>query len=111
MCEQTPKRRWLRFSLRTLFVAVTVLALFGGYTANQLHQSDRILKRLQGYPPMRGGVLTMKLQPRPFPWTTPAAWIRPVRAIQLDHRFVSEVEAEEIKRMFPEANVYFPWIL
>jgi hypothetical protein len=34
----TPKRRWFRFSLRTLFVVVTVIACWMGYQLNWIRQ-------------------------------------------------------------------------
>ena len=33
------KRRWFRFSLRTLFVAVAVFCAWLGYHVNWMHQS------------------------------------------------------------------------
>jgi hypothetical protein len=37
MTETKPKRRWFRFSLRTLFVLVTVIGVAAGWLANQLN--------------------------------------------------------------------------
>ncbi len=39
----TPNRRWLRYSLETLFVAVTVLACWLGYELNWIHQRREAL--------------------------------------------------------------------
>ncbi len=39
----TPKLRWLRFSLRTLFVVVTVLACWLGYYVNWHAQRNAVL--------------------------------------------------------------------
>jgi hypothetical protein len=38
-----PKRRWLRFSLRTLFVVVMVFACWLGYELNWLHRRQHLL--------------------------------------------------------------------
>ena len=35
--KASPRRRWFRFSLRTLFAAVTVLCVVGGWVAYQLN--------------------------------------------------------------------------
>jgi hypothetical protein len=38
-----PNRRWLRFSLRTLFVVVTVFCVWLGYHVNWIHQRRALL--------------------------------------------------------------------
>ena len=46
--SESPKRRWLRFSLRTLFVVVTVLAAFSGwvvYHLNWIRERHQLLAR------------------------------------------------------------------
>src|SRR5262245_14455321 len=37
MTETKPKRRWFRFSLRTLFVGVTVIGIAAGWVVYQLN--------------------------------------------------------------------------
>ena len=37
MTETKPKRRWFRFSLRTLFVLVTIVGVAAGWVAYQLN--------------------------------------------------------------------------
>jgi len=71
-----PKRRW-SFSLRTLFVVVTVVACFGGSVTKQVHDRERVLESLRSNPPMAGNAFILKIRPMPTPWTTPAVWIRP----------------------------------
>jgi hypothetical protein len=47
-----PKRRWQRFSLRTLFVVVTVIGGWLAYEANRIHEQARavaIIESLGGY--------------------------------------------------------------
>ena len=39
-----PNRRWLRFSLRTLFVVVTVIACWLGWNLHQVRERDRLLE-------------------------------------------------------------------
>jgi hypothetical protein len=36
MIDKPPPRRWFRFSLRTMFVVVTILAAVGGWVASRL---------------------------------------------------------------------------
>jgi len=40
-----PKRRWFRFSLRTLFVVVTVFCLWLGYHVNWMQQRRALLNK------------------------------------------------------------------
>jgi hypothetical protein len=41
-----PKRRWLRFSLRTLFVVVTVFACWLGWNVNRVRQRYELIEYL-----------------------------------------------------------------
>jgi hypothetical protein len=111
MTSRFEKRRWLRYSLRTLLVSVTALALLGGLVANQMHQREQMLARLRALPRLPGVALYLVVKPKPAPWTCPAAWLRPVHSIPLDARQVSKQEAERIRRLFPEAEVYFTYFL
>ena len=52
-----PKRRWFRFSLRTLFVLVTVLCVWLGYQVNLVSQRRdfvRMLEQSPVYPTKKG---------------------------------------------------------
>ncbi len=42
--DATPltRRRWFRFSLRTMFVLVTVIAIFVGYHVNWIRQRNEL---------------------------------------------------------------------
>ncbi len=42
--SSSPRRRWFRFSLRTLFVVVTVLAVFIAYHVNWIHQRHEFIE-------------------------------------------------------------------
>ncbi|MGD9724293.1 MAG: hypothetical protein AB7O59_24070 [Pirellulales bacterium] len=44
MSELTPKRRWFRWSLRTLFVVVTAICVALGYQWNWIQQRHRALE-------------------------------------------------------------------
>ena len=46
MTETKPKRRWFRFSLRTLFVLMTVIGVWLGYQASSVRQRKQLLSRL-----------------------------------------------------------------
>ena len=48
MTETKPKRRWFRFSLRTLFVLVTIACIWLGYSFNWIRQRHDYLKAHPG---------------------------------------------------------------
>ena len=43
-----PRRRWFRFSLRTMLVLVTVISVYLGWAANWKRQRREFLKSLSG---------------------------------------------------------------
>ena len=43
MTETKPKRRWFRFSLRTLFVLVTLLCIWLGYQVNWIYHRHKLI--------------------------------------------------------------------
>jgi hypothetical protein len=45
-----PKRRWFQFGLRTLFVLITLIALWLGYYANWIYQRREARKWLDAHP-------------------------------------------------------------
>src|SRR5438128_2274316 len=45
-----PTRRWFRFSLRTIFVVVTVLAIALGWNAHRLRERQKLLALIQSLP-------------------------------------------------------------
>jgi hypothetical protein len=47
--EAKPKRRWFRFSLRTLFVLITACAIFFGWELHWKNQRHEYLKTHKGF--------------------------------------------------------------
>ena len=108
-----PKRRWPRFSLRTMFVVVTVFGCWLGWNLQQVRERERFLREI----PSRGGsfyALTgvpqyppVKLRPisAPFVWSWLGATAVPADAISLPHDKFSRDEIERARRLFPEAGI------
>ena len=46
MTETKPKRRWFRFSLRTLFIFVTIVCIWLGFQVSTVYHRKRLLSRL-----------------------------------------------------------------
>lgn len=57
MTETTPKRRWFRFSLRTLLVVVLLLSLPLGWFAVKLRQAEKQRKAVEAIREARGRVV------------------------------------------------------
>lgn len=105
------KRRWFRFSLRGLFVGVSVLCLWIGYRVNQVDRRDKIFKR---------GVIVSQ-HPCPPKAYMPGTRIV-TRVIFGDTRYrylklsqsATESDRKDAELAFPEASVqrwsepYFP---
>src|SRR5688572_18516465 len=47
MMHLLPKRRWLRYSVRTLLIAVTILCVWLGYEANHAYRRLQARNRLE----------------------------------------------------------------
>ena len=102
------KRRWFRFSLRTLFVVVTVLGAGAGwvvYQLNWIRQRDAVLKREEI-------VFLTRLNPVPGqswnspPW--PLAWFGAEAAGSPEFLLPDTTPDEDvarIQRLFPETRV------
>ena len=103
-----PNRRWFRFSLRTLFVVVTLLACWLGYEINWIRQRHALLSL------DNSGGFTLTVQG--IPDGTPAPWsIRLFGETGYGQIIVEEPDryrdAHQTKRLaevlFPEAKIQF----
>ena len=62
MIARSPHRRWFRFSLRSLFVAVTLFACWLGWNWRQVRERDSLLQ-LAGVYRADSGPLHRRLKP------------------------------------------------
>jgi hypothetical protein len=103
--SETPKRRWFRFSLKWLLIAVTTIALWLGWNEYQLHQREAVEK----YITSQGGVLN--LGPPEHPWKRlPITWrLLGAKSVQFIHArgIADEGNREQTRASFPEAEIYF----
>jgi hypothetical protein len=111
MMPATSNRRWSRFSLRALFVVVTVLGCWLGYVTNWIHQRHAAIawpSAVQIGPPL--GLS------KPLSWSLRLFGERPhgeltllvkreshAGALNLDA--IEEAEMERLQRLFPESHV------
>jgi hypothetical protein len=99
-----PKRRWFRFSLRTLFVVVTVMAMAAAWLAWVI-SLDRQRIELRNSIFARGGRIEWDAD-----YEFPAFWFRewicndfPAQRIRVPQAHEFEFRAQ-VKRLFPEAE-------
>ena len=114
-----PRRHWFRFSLRTLFVAVTALAGWLGYELHWIRERHEVRRVLES----RGGGLQsgdeykaavdewQRFVPETEKIRSEIPWVRrilgdvPVVIINAPIDRLSEQELSRIRRAFPEAFV------
>jgi hypothetical protein len=116
-------KRWFHWSLRTMFVVVTVLCLWMGYQLNWIRQRNHALTSgdvvVDGDPfsffgpnrEVKSPSLLWLFGERGYgrlsmPLVTP-----PVDEGQLELTGVDAAEAERLKRLFPESTIDYSWQL
>src|SRR5687767_13949116 len=98
--EEKPRRRWLRFSVRTLAIVVTVACMWLGWNLHAIRQRQLIRQKLIA----EKVVITAG---EPAPWNSfPLSWRllgeEPVDFIQLRIGEHSQADRDRIGRWFPE---------
>ena len=101
--DERPKRRWFRFTLRTMFVVVTVLGVWLGWNLHELRQR----KLTRQYIVSHGGYVFDGVSDRP--WNSlPYSWAilgeKPVETVGLPLQFEPE-DRRHIERLFPDAHI------
>jgi hypothetical protein len=117
-----PRRRWFRFSLRTLFVVVTVLGASLGWLVVQLkwiqdrhealrwivpgYERSRAAESGSQLPPMKG--FAVSLTGSKVPWSLKIFGELGVERIEVDQEWLkpdARHSLDELKLLFPEAAV------
>lgn len=122
--ERIRRRRWLRFSLRTLFVAVTVLALALWYPLHWIHQRHKLLDdnfarmKQVGVPywDIHGRFeLLVRNPPARAPWLLRLFGEKPVDSVTM--LYIVEKPPRKVtwdmmrdKRLFPEADITWSFV-
>ena len=106
--EEKPKRRWLRFSVRTLLIAVTVLCVWLGWQVSIVRERNAIIALMRSRQPyfsLLDNDQIVVAPPAPHP-----SWIR--RLIGDKSRSLLNVnnltlaEAKRVAKAFPEARLW-----
>src|SRR5262245_44311020 len=95
----SPRRRWVRFSLRTFLVAVVLIGAVVGQNIQQVRERARLLDDRTINP----GWSTSHPRHIPFLWSLLGA--RPYNAILLPEETFTEADARRYQSAFPEAGV------
>ena len=117
-----PKRRWLRFTLRTLFVVVTVFSIWLGWQASVVRERMVLRKAIEdaasdSFEPYvavgtrdDGSTVSTwgcKWSVNPIPWYRRMLGDEPVGDLGVPPGW-SAGDAQHLKRAFPEAAVSGP---
>ena len=95
MTETKPKRHWFRFSLRTLFVLVTIIGVAAGWVAYQLNWI-RQRHEFLGRPP--NGIYANDNSE--LPWSLKLFGEKAMYTV-----YTPELTKHEAEKLFPEAGV------
>jgi hypothetical protein len=98
MTDAKPKRRRFRFSLRTLFVLVTIVGVWLGFQLNWIRERHEFLRR----PAVSedSSILDDSACPTKAPWELRLFGEPPIKVI-----VVPSAMTEEAGRLFPESLV------
>jgi hypothetical protein len=111
MISLPPKHRWLRYSIRTLLVAVTILCVWLGWQVSIVHERMSVRKQLEGRAYLVETTLD-SLGSSSGQAGTPAPRLSSIREAVGD-RWVNGIcywqlepaELERVKKAFPEARI------
>ena len=103
--SEIPKRRWFRFSLKWLLIAVTAIALWLGWNAYCVHQRAIVGDFITSH----GGSIMLGSPQRPWK-RLPITWrllgAKSVMQI-IPPADADEADGEQITASFPEAQIFF----
>ena len=114
MSHPTPThRRWFQFSLRTLFVVVTIFAIWLGWGLNWARERERTLDALRATPSSHARTIITEPQQQSAvikPWRRLPLTLRILRSeavgvIYLSQAYYSQGDREYLESLFPEATI------
>ena len=116
MTETKPKRRWFRFSLRTLFVLVTIIGVGYGIflfqkDASLVHQRRQFVAKLEEDSKHLKGFSSSSAELSPL--KNPDRTLSPTRRYLGDHNYsrivlpisYSQTDVDQAVALFPEAEI------
>jgi hypothetical protein len=104
-------RRWFRFSLRTLFLVITVFAVWLGYYFNWIRERHQVLEGVEFAAKIvesRNGVIGFVPPPHAFPLSLTILGEQSINAIAIPGSKTdpgNEAKLASFARLFPEADV------
>ena len=104
MTEAKPKRRWSQFSLRTLFIVVTLFALMGIWIRGQLKWIQDREAALKSADP-NYWMSVVNVQPTPAPLTLRVFGARGIEGIHIIDMEKQPLLRKKLEELFPEAKI------
>jgi hypothetical protein len=110
-----PKRRWYQFSLRTLLIAMTLLAIWLGWNIKKVRQRSEYARYLiakgEDVIPLESAATVAAQHPwstKRVPWVWRWMGATPIEYIRIhEARGFAQADARVMADLFPEARVYF----
>ena len=103
------RRRWFQFSLRTLFVAITLAGLVLSWimwNVRQVQMRERATRYIvTHFGNVIEGTSDRPWKSLPFMWQLLGA--KPVELVRLGHSYFSDEDRDQIARLFPDADVSY----
>ena len=99
-----PKRRWLRFSVRTLLVAVTIFCVWLGWQVNIVRDRKAMMQRIEEAGGVGGAGFQSRKDP-PMPWYRKKLGDSANAHIRVPWDWTAE-QIAEVSALFPEATVH-----
>jgi hypothetical protein len=106
MNDQAPPRLRFRFSLKWLFLLVTLVACWLGWNLHLIHQREVVSRFIAE----RNAGFTLGPSPKPWrnlPWTWRLLQVQPVQRIDVPRKGLDQADCDLIKASFPEADIHF----
>jgi hypothetical protein len=101
-----PKRRWFRYSLRTLFVVVTVAAVFGwlGWNLKKVRERENVFASLRSRGVMFGTVASDSPQ-KELPLVWRLFGVKGIGLVEVPAGAFTEDDLYRLTTLFPEATI------
>ena len=104
--SDAPKRRWFRYSLRTLAIVIAIFACWLGWNANQVRERREMIVRVR----MQGGRVDIPMRPYVGDYDPPFVWqlmgAQRVSSVLIPAAYFNEHHYNRIRRLLPEAEIY-----
>jgi hypothetical protein len=100
-----PRRRWFQFGLRTMFVVVTAICLWLGWSVHWAHERSRMVALIHTRPQSDRGNIGFYVELKPLPLSLRLLRVERQWFMPLQSGCFTREEVQRIIGLFPEAYV------